>query len=150
MANREKRLERIAELLATNHVTSQEQIRSLLLADGFDATQATVSRDLRELGVVKKESGYALPQGRRDTRRAIKELASALRGKVVSAQRAGTLVVLKTEPGVGPAVATAIDAAGIPASAGTIASHDTVFIASHSSPQARQLVRQIMAWTKLV
>jgi transcriptional regulator of arginine metabolism len=149
MAKREQRLERIVELLATNEVRSQEQIRDLLLADGIDATQATVSRDLRELGVIKDESGYTLPKGRHDVRKATRELASALRGQVQSAQRAGTLVVLHTQPGMGQTVAVAISQADLPASVGAIASHDTVFIATHSGSQARQLAHQIKAWTKL-
>jgi transcriptional regulator of arginine metabolism len=149
MGKREQRLERIVELLGTNEVSSQEQIRNLLLADGIDATQATVSRDLRELGVIKDETRYALPKGRRDARKAARELAAALRGQVRSAERAGTMVVLRTSPGMGQTLAVAIDQAELPACVGAVASHDTVFIATHSGSQARQLASQIKAWTKL-
>jgi len=149
MGQREQRLNRIVELLAANLVTSQDQIRSLLLADGIDATQATVSRDLRELGVIKDERGYKLSKGPRDVRKSSKELASTLRGQLTSAERAGSLVILKTHPGMGQTVAVAIDQSGLPACIGTMASHDTVFVATPSPSLARQLTNQIKAWTKL-
>lgn len=149
MARREDRLNRIVELLTTNEVASQEQLRELLLADGIDATQATLSRDLRELGVIKGETSYALPRGRTDARMAAKELAAALRGQVRSAQRAGSLVVLKTSPGMGQTIAVAVDQAGVPACVGAVASHDTVFVATHSESQARQLANQIKSWARL-
>jgi transcriptional regulator of arginine metabolism len=148
MAKRTRRLDRIAELLVTNEVTSQEQLRELLLVDGIDATQATISRDLRELGVIKGEAGYSLPKGRRDARKAAKELAASIRGQVQSAHRAGTMVVLRTQPGMGQTVAVALEQAGLPACVGTIASHDTVFVATPSGSQARQLTRQITAWAR--
>jgi len=149
MGARSHRLDRVAELLATNDVSSQEQLRELLLADGIGATQATISRDLRELGVIKIEHRYALPRGRRDARKAARDLAAALRGNVQSAQRAGTLVVLKTQPGTGQTVSVALSQAELPACIGVIASHDTVFLATSSASQARQLARQVESWTRL-
>lgn len=147
MPSRAKRLDRLAEILATNQITSQEQLRDLLLADGYEATQATISRDLRELGVIKRESGYAAPANRRDARKAAKEVAAALRGQVKSAQRAGTMVVVHTLPGMGQTIAVALTQADLPACVGAIASHDTVMIATHSGAQARQFAQQIMNWS---
>jgi transcriptional regulator of arginine metabolism len=107
-----------------------------LRAEGIDAVQATVSRDIAQLGLVKvrNEQGrlvYALP-GAADLRRS-EELGGALRRWMGETTPSGTTLVIKTPRGFAAALADAIDAAALPDVAGTIAGDNTVFVACTDS-----------------
>jgi transcriptional regulator of arginine metabolism len=132
-AARQARRRRIAELIRREQVISQEQLVERLAAEGLTATQATVSRDLEELGAVKVRRGgvqaYALPDQVAGRDWPAERLQRVLRDWVVSVEAAGPLVVVKTPPGSAHLVAAALDAAERPELAGSIAGDDTLFLA---------------------
>ena len=122
----------IADWLHDHCVGSQEEIVARLALDGIAATQATVSRDLIELGAVKiKRDGairYILPS-EIESAHAASKLDRLLTEWVDSIVTAGNLLVLRTPPGSANLVANALDAAGLAEIAGTIAGDDTIFVA---------------------
>jgi transcriptional regulator of arginine metabolism len=130
-AAKQQRQRLIADWLRHERIASQEEIVARLDRAGVAATQATVSRDLEELGAVRTrgEGGlhYRLPEqpGAGDANRLDRLLADWVTDIVA----AGNLVVLKTPPGSANLVANAIDAAGLEEVAGTIAGDDTIFVA---------------------
>ena len=126
-----QRRARLAALIASNQVWSQQELAALLRKrEGIVVTQATLSRDLTELGVVKGPNGYMLPGAAPAPTGGDREaaLATALRQHLVSAARGGTTVVLRTPSGHANSLAVAIDRAGLPGVLGTIAGDDTIFI----------------------
>ncbi len=131
----------IRELCRTRRFKSQSEIRRALARKGFRVDQATVSRDVRELGLVKGGDGYRLPQaGEVPVRQA---LQFNLR-HVLSATAAGNLVVLKTPPGLAAPTAISLDMAEIEGVVGTIAGDDTVFVAAKDAAAARRLARRLV------
>ena len=138
------RRQRIVELLSRTRVRSQSELARLLAADGFEATQGTLSRDLDELGAVRIRDGegvlvYAVPaEGGDRTPRAPgpgraggladARLARICEELLVSAEAAANLVVLRTPPGAAQFLASALDAAGAALVMGTIAGDDTVLV----------------------
>jgi transcriptional regulator of arginine metabolism len=122
----------IADWLREFRVGSQEEVVARLSLAGVDATQATVSRDLVELGAVKlKRAGsirYVMPD-QVDPGHAAAKLDRLLAEWVDTIVPAGNLLVLKTPPGSANLVANALDAAGLEEIAGTIAGDDTIFVA---------------------
>jgi transcriptional regulator of arginine metabolism len=127
-----QRQHRIARLLELHPVTSQAHVVELLAADGIHATQATVSRDLEELGAVKVriaggESVYAVPQY--EERFAPEDHLKRVFGDwVVEVARSGNLVVIRTPPGSAHVVGSAIDRAALPGVVGTVAGDDTILV----------------------
>ncbi len=121
----------IADWLRQHRIGSQEELVARLDLAGVPATQATVSRDLDELGAVRVRGGgithYRLPEqletGDGD------RLDRLLADWVTDIAAAGNLIVLKTPPGSANLVANALDAAGLAEVAGTIAGDDTIFVA---------------------
>jgi transcriptional regulator of arginine metabolism len=101
-------------------------------------TQATVSRDLREIGVVKGPGGYLLP-GKVVGAEGGDELSRAAREYLLEAEPAGTIAVLRTGAGQASALALRIDRAGMEDIVGTVAGDDTVFVATRSAHDARRI-----------
>lgn len=128
-----QRQHRIAQLLSEHEVHRQEELVALLADDGIAATQATVSRDLEDLGAVKvrlpgRDSAYAIPELPRDQQAPDDHLRRVLGDWVVEISRSGDLVVLHTPPGSAHVVASALDRAGLESAIGTIAGDDTLLI----------------------
>ncbi|HBA94647.1 MAG TPA: arginine repressor, partial [Acidimicrobiaceae bacterium] len=114
-------------------VTSQEQLVRLLADDGVESTQATVSRDLDDLGAVKVrvsggESVYAIPEHPADRVVPVDQLRRVMGEWVVEVESSGNLVVLRTPPGSAHVVASALDRTGIEGSIGTVAGDDTLMV----------------------
>jgi len=130
---RARRQKAIADLIRAETLASQEEVTCRLAAMGFAVTQATVSRDLDQLGAVKVKRGgvlsYALPDQLADSDWAAARLHKIIQEWVVSVEAAGNLIVLKTPPGSAHLVGLAIDQAKLPEVAGTICGDDTLFIA---------------------
>jgi len=130
---RVRRQKAIADLIRAEPVSSQEEVTARLAARGFAVTQATVSRDLDQMGAVKVKSGgamrYALPEEVGDSEWAAGRLERILAEWAQSVEAAGNLLVLKTPPGSAHLVALAFDQARLPEVAGTIAGDDTLFVA---------------------
>jgi transcriptional regulator of arginine metabolism len=146
-----RRLERQNELLRLvreRSLSTQAEVAEALKEAGYDVVQTTVSRDLADLGLVKVRapSGrlvYARPgTGDRDRMRA---LGAALRRYAISAEVAGPLVVLATPAGFASALAQAIDEAGLPGIAGTIAGDNTIFVAAREGTPPAELRDELVA-----
>ena len=130
---RSRRQKAIADLIRAQAVGSQEEVTARLAALGFAVTQATVSRDLDQLGAVKVKRGghlsYALPDQLGDSDWAAARLARIFAEWVQSAEAAGQMIVLRTPPGSAHLVGLAVDQARLDEVAGTISGDDTLFIA---------------------
>lgn len=151
--SRTARQARILELLDQTRVSSQVQLSELLLDEGIDITQATLSRDLDELGAKKvrpagggrayytvnsdSDALDAVHTGPRDKlRRMIDEL-------VVSADHSGNIAVLRTPPGAAQYLASYIDRVGLEQVVGCIAGDDTIFVLAREPLSGRQLAEQM-------
>lgn len=140
---RARRQKLIGDLMRAGQATSQDDVARLLAEHGFSVTQATVSRDLEQLGAVKVKRGgvscYSLP----DQLGAGDWVADRLRRVVVewvhSVDVAGQMIVLKTPPGSAHLVAFALDQSRPPEVAGTIAGDDTIFVAVRDREDAGKL-----------
>ncbi len=136
----------ILRLVQERPLSTQADVADALRAHGIDAVQATVSRDISQLGLVKvrNEEGrlvYALP-GAADLRR-LEELTSTLRRWLGGMTPAGQLLVLATPRGFAAALADAIDAAALPEVAGTIAGENTVFVAARDGFTGAELADEL-------
>jgi transcriptional regulator of arginine metabolism len=128
-----QRQHRITKLLESSVVGSQSHLVELLAADGVDATQTTVSRDLEELGALKVrlpggETAYALPELPSHQVAPEDHLRRVLGEWVVEADHSGNLIVLRTPPGSAHVVGSALDRSGFPGVIGTVAGDDTVLV----------------------
>jgi transcriptional regulator of arginine metabolism len=137
--NRRERQNAILELVRDRALSTQAEVASALGEAGFDVVQTTVSRDIADLGLVKVRapSGrlvYA-PPGTTDGDR-MRALAAAMRRYAIGAEAAGPLVVLTTPSGYANALAQAIDEAGHPGVAGTIAGDNMIFVAAREGISA--------------
>ena len=125
-----QRQHRIIRLLDQHPVTSQSQLVELLAGDGVEATQATVSRDLDELGAIKVRSGgesvYAIPDLPKDQVAPEVHLRRVMGDWVVEIAHSANIVVLRTPPGSAHVVASALDRAGLDEIVGTVAGDDTI------------------------
>ena len=130
-----KRHEKIIELVNKYEIETQEELASLLNQAGFRVTQATISRDIRELRLSKvnshdgKQKYVIMPVKERGLN---DKLSKVLKEGYISSMEASNLVVVKTATGMAMAVATALDAMELPGFAGCIAGDDTIMCAVRS------------------
>jgi transcriptional regulator of arginine metabolism len=136
------RRERILELIAAGAVRSQVELTELLITEGFLVTQATVSRDLDDLGAtkVRNESGllaYAITQNPARSEDPLNRVARMVKDLLVSAESSANLVVLRTPPGGSQLLASALDRAistgFLPEMIGTVAGDDTVLVITRAA-----------------
>jgi len=132
----------ILRLVSARKLARQAEVAEALRAEGIDAVQTTVSRDIAQLGLVKvrDERGrlvYALP-GAADLDR-LSELTSALRRSALTLTPTANLLVVQTPPGHAMALARAIDAAALGDVAGTVGGDDTIFVAARDGLTGRDL-----------
>jgi transcriptional regulator of arginine metabolism len=142
------RHKRITDLISEEAIYTQEDLRKLLRRNGIHVNQATLSRDLRELGVVKTVNGYALPTAEDVGGPPMPALEHLIREFVVDVREAENLLVLKTSPGSAQPVAAALDSAGWEELVGTIAGDDTILSITASKAICRKVaerVREIIA-----
>ena len=140
------RQERIAEVLAREEVRSQTDLARRLRAAGIRVSQATLSRDLQEMGVIRGPAGYSLPGTSQDAASPSGQPPERiLREFVRSVAAAGSLAVVKTDPGHAHTLGVAIDQARWAEVVGTVAGDDTVFVAAGNEPSAGKIVQRIRA-----
>jgi transcriptional regulator of arginine metabolism len=143
---RSRRLRTLADLLRSGTLASQEEATERLRALGFTVTQATVSRDLEQLGAVKVKKGgilsYALPDQIGESDWNADRLERILTEWALSAESAGQMIVIKTPPGSAHLVASAIDHAQLPEIAGTVSGDDTLFLAVRDGVAIPALLRR--------
>ena len=140
------RHEKIIEIIAKNVVETQEQLAALLKEDGYDVTQATVSRDIRQMKLTKQvtEDGKqkyvystADPEVMQD------KYVSVLKAGFVSMDVAQNILVIKSVSGMAMALATAIDALEFPQIVGCIAGDDTIMIAIKTNEEAVHVMEDL-------
>jgi transcriptional regulator of arginine metabolism len=139
MTSADRRRDAVARIIRSRRIGTQEELLAALEEAGFQATQATLSRDLARLGarrVSRPEGGalYELGDGE-----AAGDGLGALRGLVTRIAANATMVVIRTHPGSAAAIARAIDLAQPPEVLGTIAGDDTIFVAPADGLRPRRL-----------
>lgn len=137
--NPDDRRQRIRELLVAAPAATQQSIVDALTAQGFVATQSSVSRDLRELGALKTVHGYVLPEAGNDEDE-IAAVADLLRDMKAAGPN---LLVIRTAIGAAQRVALALDRCGWPEIVGNVGGDDTVFTATSSASAQRAVVARI-------
>ena len=142
-ADQLERRQTVVRILREGVVHRQEDLVRLLRAQGHDVTQSSISRDLRDLGVLKASGRYVLPSDEVSrTQGDFAMLAQFVRGL----RRAGSsLTVLRTTTGAAQSVAVAIDRAEWPEVAGTISGDDTIFIATADGRAQDELIARLQA-----
>lgn len=133
----------VLELLQRGPVESQEELQRQLEKRGFDVGQATLSRDIRDLGLVKTSEGYAPPQGNLASDPALPPASRLVREFVLSVRAAQNLLVIKTAVGSAQPVAAALDDEDWSEVIGTIAGDDAILIVCPDNKAARKLAERI-------
>ena len=156
---RAARHERIVGMIRDRAVRSQTELVELLAGDGILVTQATLSRDLDELGAIKVRSGdggpatYLLPDDGspmlRQAEQAPARLVRLLRELLTSADASGNLVVLRTPPGAAQFLASALDRSGLPEVVGSIAGDDTILVVARETVGGPALADRFAAWARM-
>jgi transcriptional regulator of arginine metabolism len=141
---KEGRQRLICEIVSTKEVTTQNELQSILLEYGYKVTQATISRDIRELKLIKNlsKSGqyvYCLPDVNRDVSHDKREYI-ILKGLISSIDYALNTVVVRCHNGMAQAVCASIDSMRLPEVVGTIAGDDTIFILMRNEQKAFEFV----------
>ncbi len=139
LLNRLDRHSAIRDLLSAAAITNQDELRRKLARRGFEVTQATLSRDIRDLHLVKGRDGYALASPGSDDEDESPSVAEVLASFGLRVKQAQNLLVLNTTLGGAQPVAAAIDQAGLPQVVGTVAGDDTVLLVCPDNQQAGQL-----------
>ena len=140
---KERRQRAVADLIRANALASQDEVAARLAGLGFEVTQATVSRDLEQLGALKvRRDGrisYTLPDQLPANGATASRLELVLRDWVRSIDVAATIVVLKTPPGSAHLVGVALDESPFAEIVGTTCGDDTIFAACRSTGDAQAL-----------
>lgn len=134
-----RRQREILSLIESQAFRTHGRLAEALAARGIAASQGTLSRDLRQLGVVKTAAGYAAPaeaQGEDAARAVLQQLVGQFLVRIETAQN---LVILRTEPGGANALAQGLDGANLPEIIGTLAGDDTIFVATADNGAARRV-----------
>lgn len=146
--NKTQRQHRVVKALEHHPVASQAHLVELLAADGVAATQATVSRDLEDLGAIKVrgpggESIYAIPELPWEQKAPDDHLRRMFAEWVRDVAHSGNLVVLRTPPGSAHVVASALDRADLPEVIGTVAGDDTLLVVVREEIGGSAMARQL-------
>ena len=143
---KKRRHEKILQIISNNTVDTQEELLRLLRDEGFDVTQATVSRDIKELRLVKTQTGngkyrYTAPKdGSRDMSSRFFSLFSE---NTISVQSACNIVVIKSLTGMAQAVCAAMDSLHWEGIVGTLAGDDTIFVVTQEEECARRFCEEL-------
>jgi len=148
MSSKVQRQQSISKLIVKYAVTNQPQLVDLLAAEGIAATQATVSRDLEDLGAVKVrvpggDTVYAIPEFEPARLAPEDQLRRVLGEWVAEVKRSGNLVILRTPPGCAHVVASALDRSGMDGLLGTVAGDDTLLCVAEESMGGEALAARL-------
>ena len=141
----------ILDLVSGQAISSQEELRQRLRARGFHATQATISRDIKELRLVKQAAGGAYqksgapPGAHRSPEGAVRRAVAEHLRRLDHVQQ---LLVLRTDPGQAQPLALAIDRAELPEVVGTVAGDDTILIVTRHARAGREVTRLLEGWAR--
>ena len=143
---KQNRQEKIIQIINENAIETQEQLIDRLNSEGYNVTQATVSRDIRELRLTKISCGFGVYKyvlsDKKPHSHSVKYL-NILKETVVGVEHAGNLVVIKTYAGMAQAAAAALDSMNWTEIIGTIAGDDTIFLALRSVETGRTLTSEL-------
>lgn len=128
-----ERQEKILDIIRGNQINTQDLLISMLEADGFSVNQSSVSRDLEELGILKSNGYYAIPQKTQDESFGLRMLEIA----------GENLIVAKCEAGLASAVCVRIDRENFSEIVGTIAGDDTIFIAVRNHKEQKTVLKKV-------
>lgn len=145
--NKEERQKIIRQLITQNTIETQERLLNLLRENGIKATQSTISRDARDLSIVKtyQEDGtikYSImdQQTQKDSE---EKLSESLQVSLNKIEQVGFVVLIHTESGLADVITNYIDEVGYKEIAGTIAGSDTIIIVTHSDKMACDFIRKL-------
>jgi transcriptional regulator of arginine metabolism len=141
---------RIVQLIRLGPVRSQTELSTLLGEDGFIVTQATLSRDLEELGAMKISGAYLIPEDGRpplfETDQGPARLLRLLHELLTGVDASGNIAVLRTPPGAAQFLASALDRAGLSDIVGTIAGDDTILVVARDVTGGKALADKLAEW----
>ncbi len=154
MSAKNARQLRIARLIGEHNIASQTHLVELLASDGVHATQATVSRDLEDMGAIKVrgpkgDSIYAIPEFEPDRKAPDDHLRRVMSEWVADVSHSLNLVIMRTPPGCAHVVASALDRNGYPGVLGTVAGDDTILVVASESVGGKELARQLATMANL-
>lgn len=143
---KKNRLEKIIDIISAHEVETQDELIEYLKEEGFDVTQATVSRDIRELKLAKVMTGhgsyrYVLPRAETEAKKL--HLSNALAETIIRVEYANNLIVLHTFPGMAQAIALEVDNLRHEKILGCVAGDDTILIVTRETENAITLSEQI-------
>ncbi len=143
---KKKRQALIAKIISENKISTQDELLEMLLGLGVNATQATVSRDIKEMQIVKRTDAlgdyrYSLPAGEGEPNRS--KYMSILTGTALQTDVAVNTVVVKCHAGTAQAACAAIDQLALENVAGTLAGDDTIFVLCYSAEGAVEVRRRL-------
>lgn len=141
------RQSRILEIITQENIETQEQLLNRLLESGIKSTQATISRDIKQMHLIKEPAGqglykYAVSDNRTKLNFAEK-LRTIFRASITTIESAGNIVVVKTMPGLASAACAALDDMEVPTMLGTLAGDDTAFLVMKDQDAAINFAREI-------
>ena len=142
---RYSRQNKILDLISNYEIDTQEKLASMLRANGFEVTQATVSRDIKELQLVKvlSSSGkYKYAVGTHKDLPASERFSKIFRETITSFVASGNIVVVKTLSGCGPAAGEAIDSYGIPHIVASVAGDNTIFLLADDQKNVPEILEK--------
>ncbi len=142
MTGKKARQDRIVGIVEKNRISSQEQLAACLKSAGFSVTQSTLSRDVREMGLVKVRGHYRLP-GDAAAAPPAEILRRSFRQLVLRSGVSGNMLMVRTLPGSGHSLGVVLDAAQWPEVLGTVAGDDTVFVLLRSSRLGKKVLRRL-------
>ena len=140
MVSKKVRQTRILEIISGRRVESQESLSAFLCDAGINVAQTTISRDIREMGLVKIRGRYQTAGTAVPSPGTFRNMFAQF---VTRTDAAGNIVVIRTLPGSAHSVCVALDAAGWPEVVGTIASDDTIFVLARNAGECGKLLKQI-------
>lgn len=144
-----RRQSAILEAVQRGPIRSQEQLRRAIRAAGFRVTQATLSRDIRELGLVKADGAYQTPVQAGSNGHGTKPMLNrAVSDYLTRVDQVQQLVVLRTGPGQAQLLGVALDSARLPELVGTIAGDDTILAITRDARHARSLIKRLEGLTR--
>ncbi len=138
-----KRQAKLLDIIRKQSVRTQTELAQLLTEAGITCTQVSVSRDIRELSLVKQNGRYVEPEDSADAPN-LDDLAKTVSGFIRSVEPVGSnLVVVRTLSGTAHSVALLLDAVTWPGLAGSVAGDDTIFVAAHSPKDGQRIARNL-------
>ncbi len=142
------RQEKILEIINSYEVETQEELSTLLIAHNFNVTQATVSRDIKELNLVKvagKKKKYKYAIIHQNEQKDVYKMFNLFKVSVVSVVAAQNIIVVKTLMGNGLSAGTAIDKMKLPEVVGCVSGDDTVLVVARTSEDAKIVENKLKA-----